>query len=61
MAKTVPGMGYITSRGQKVQRLFQQYFIIDDDENVVANHQPTVLLLRSIIPMSYLTYHSLKQ
>ena len=42
MAEIVSGMVFIASRGQKVQRLFQQYFIIDDDDNVVANRQSTV-------------------
>ena len=31
MAKTVSEMGFIDSRGQKLQRPLQQYCIIDDD------------------------------
>ena len=31
MAKIIPEMGFIASRGQKLQRLVQQYCIIDDD------------------------------
>jgi hypothetical protein len=61
MSEIVSGMVFIASRGQKVQRIFQQYFIIDDDDNVVANHQSTVGLLRLIPQMKYLTYNASNQ
>ena len=32
MAKIVSWMAFIASRGQKLQRLLQQFFIIDDDD-----------------------------